>query len=168
SLAGAGIVAAPAVANGLVYIGMTTPDASLEAALDEATGAVVWTRVVDADRGSGIDSSPVPFNGMVFQGYQGDESSDHSNPGWVILDGSRTGGGRILTRGHTLPEADYAAGDRGGSIVDTPAVDLKRKLVFAGTGNPASPNQNPRTNSLLKIDANPRHATFGQVLDSHR
>ena len=168
SLAGAGIVGSPAVAKGLVVIGMTTLANALEAALDEATGAVVWTRVVDDAPGVGIDSSPVPFNGMVFQGYHGDESSNHSNPGWVVLDGSRGGAGRILTRGHTIPDADYAAGDRGGSIVDTPAVDLDRKLVFAGTGNPASPHQNPRTDAILKIDVDPRSATFGQVLGFHR
>src|SRR5207248_11305972 len=63
SLAGAGIVGAPAVADGLVYIGMTTTRASVEVALDEATGAIDWTHTVDADQGSGIDSSPLPFNG---------------------------------------------------------------------------------------------------------
>jgi outer membrane protein assembly factor BamB len=167
-LAGAGIVGAPAVADGLVYIGMTTTDASLEVALDQATGAIVWKRVVDSDNGGGIDSSPVPFNGMVFQGFQGDESANHSNPGWAILDGSRAGGGAILTKGHTIPAADYANGDRGGSIVDTPAVDPSRKLVFAGTGNPASPNQNPRTDALLKIDADPGNTTFGDVLGFQR
>src|SRR4051794_17623319 len=168
SLAGAGIVGASAVADGLVYIGMTTTKAAVEAALDEATGAIVWTQTVNADRGGGIDSSPLAFNGMVFQGYHGDESSDHSNPGWVILDGSREGGGAILARGHSIPDADYAAGDRGGSLVDTPAVDLEHKLVFAGTGNPASPHQNPRTDALLKIDVDPASPTFGQVLDFHR
>src|SRR3954465_13112513 len=168
SLAGAGIVGAPAIADGLVYIGMTTTTASLEVALDEATGAIVWTKAIDTDNGGGIDSSPVPFDGMVFQGYQGDESHDHSNPGWVILDGSREGGGNILVKGHTIPAEDYAKGDRGGSLIDTPAIDLERKLVFAGTGNPASPHQNPRTDALLKIDADPASATFGQVLGLHR
>ena len=105
---------------------------------------------------------------MLFQGFQGDESSTHSNPGWVILDGSRAGGGRILVKEHTIPPADYAAGDRGGSLVDTPAVDAARKVVYAGTGNPASPRQNRRTDALLKIDADPSHATFGQVLAFHR
>lgn len=164
ALAGSGIVGAPAVADGLVYIGMTTADASLEIALDQATGEVVWQRAIDTDNGGGIDSSPVPFNGMVFQGFQGDESANHSNPGWVILDGSREGGGAILAKGHTIPEADYANGDRGGSIVDTPAIDPAAKLVFAGTGNPASPKQNPRTDALLKIDADPANPTFGDVL----
>jgi outer membrane protein assembly factor BamB len=168
SLAGAGIVGAPAVAGGLVYIGMTTTAASVEAALDQATGQIVWTKAIDTDNGGGIDSSPVPFDGMVFQGYQGDESHNHSNPGWVVLDGSREGGGNILVKGHTIPAEDYAKGDRGGSLIDTPAIDLERKLVFAGTGNPASPHQNPRTDALLKIDADPASSTFGQVLGFHR
>jgi outer membrane protein assembly factor BamB len=168
SFVGAGIVGAPAIADGLVYVGVTTATASIETALDETTGEVVWTQQVDGDAGGGVDSSPVPFSGMVFQAYQGDESSNHSNPGWVVLDGSREGGGAILTRGHTIPEADYAKGDRGGSIVDTPTVDTERKLVFAGTGNPASPHQNPRTDSLVKIDVDPASPTFGQILGSQR
>jgi plastocyanin len=45
---------------------------------------------------------------------------------------------------------------------------LKKMLVFAGTGNPASEKQHPITNSLLKIDANPRSKTFGKILASFR
>jgi outer membrane protein assembly factor BamB len=165
SLAGQGIVGAPAVANGNVYIGMTTTNASVEFALDQTSGAIVWQQVVDSDNGGGIDSSPVPFNGMIFQGFQGDESANHSNPGWAILDGSS---GAILAKNHTIPAADYANGDRGGSIVDTPAIDPVGKRVFAGTGNPASPKQNPRTDALLKIDADPTGSTFGNVLAFQR
>jgi outer membrane protein assembly factor BamB len=165
SLAGSGIVGAPAVADGLVYIGMTATEAALVVALDEVTGAIVWQRAIDTDAGVGIDSSPVPFNGMVFQGFHGDESSNHSNPGWAILDGAS---GEVLAKGHTIPPADYASGDRGGSIVDTPAIDAERGFVYAGTGNPSSPNQNPRTNALLKIDARPDSPTFGEVLASQR
>lgn len=165
---GAGVVGSPAVSGGLVYVGATTPKASVLSALDQATGEVVWRRVVDEDEGGGLDSSPVPFNGMVFQAFKGDESSNHSKPGFVIVDGSRTGGGKILAKTHTIPAADYEAGYRGGSIINTPAIDLKRKLAFAGTGNPASQRQHPRTNALLKIDANPRSPTFGEILASHR
>ena len=165
---GAGIVGSPAVVDGLVYVGATTPNASVLSALDQATGEIVWSSVVDEDPGGGLDSSPVPFNGMVFQAFKGDESSNHSNPGFVIVDGSREGGGEILAKTHVIPEEDFAAGDRGGSIVNTPTIDLERKLIFAGTGNPASPKQNPRTNALLKIDADPESPTFGQILTSHR
>jgi outer membrane protein assembly factor BamB/plastocyanin len=165
---GAGIVGSPAVNDGLVYVGATTPKESALSALDQATGAVVWKSVIDADPGGGLDSSPVPYNGMIVQAFQGDESSNHSNPGFTIVDGSRSGGGRILVKTHTIPPKDFQAGYRGGSIVDTPAVDLEHKLVFAGTGNPASVKQHPMTDSLLKIDANPASATFGTILASHR
>src|SRR3954464_12996561 len=60
SLAGSGIVGAPAVANGLVYLAMTATSASVEVALDEATGAIAWTGIIDSDSGGGVDSSPVP------------------------------------------------------------------------------------------------------------
>ena len=170
TFAGAGIVGSPAVVSelGLVYVGATTPTASVLSALDQATGAIVWSSVVDDDAGGGLDSSPVPFNGMVFQAFKGDESSNHSNPGFAIVDGSRQGLGQILARTHVISDEDFAAGDRGGSIVNTPVVDLERNLIFAGTGNPASPRQNPRTNALLKIDADPASPTFGQILASHR
>jgi outer membrane protein assembly factor BamB/plastocyanin len=165
---GAGIVGAPAVVDGLVYVPTTTPKASVLSALDQASGKVVWQRVVDADEGGGLDSSPVPFNGMIFQAFKGDESSDHSKPGFVIVDASREGGGAILVKTYTIPEEDFKKGYRGGSIINTPTVDLKRKQVFAGTGNPASEKQHPRTNSLLKIDADPVSPTFGKILASHR
>jgi outer membrane protein assembly factor BamB len=38
---GAGIIGAPAVVNGLVYVAVTAPAASIEVALDEVTGALV-------------------------------------------------------------------------------------------------------------------------------
>ena len=165
---GAGIVGSPAVVGRTVYVGATTPDGSVLTALDRATGKVVWKRTVDKDEGGGLDSSPVPFKGMIFQAFKGDESSDHSHPGFVIVDGSRKGRGKILVKTYNIPEKDYEAGYRGGSIINTPAVDLKKMLVFAGTGNPASEKQHPITNSLLKIDANPRSKKFGQILASHR
>lgn len=165
---GAGIVGAPAVVDGLVYVPVTTPKAAVLAALDQATGKVVWKSEVDADKGTGLDSSPVPFKGMIFQAFKGDESSDHSWPGFVVVDGSRKGGGRILVKTHHIPKEDYDAGYRGGSTINTPAVDLDEMLVYSGTGNPASQKHHPITNSLLKIDVDPKSPTFGKILASQR
>jgi outer membrane protein assembly factor BamB/plastocyanin len=165
---GAGIVGSPAVSRGLVYVPATTPKASVLTALDKRTGKVVWKRVVDKDDGGGLDSSPVPFKGMVFQAFKGDESSDHSWPGFVIVDGSRKGRGKILVKTRNIPKKDFKEGYRGGSTINTPAVDLKKMLVFAGTGNPASEKQHPITNSLLKINANPKSKKFGKILASYR
>ena len=136
---GAGIVGAPAVVGKLVYVGATTPKGSVLSALDRRTGKVVWKRVVDKDEGGGLDSSPVPFKGMVFQAFKGDESSDHSWPGFVIVDGSRKGRGKILVKTHNIPKKDFKAGYRGGSTINTPAVDLKKMLVFAGHRQPGQP-----------------------------
>ena len=165
---GAGIVGSPAVRGGLVYVAATLPKNSLLTALNKRTGKVVWKRVVDKDEGGGLDSSPVPFKGMIFQAFKGDESSDHSWPGFVIVDGSRKGRGKILVKTHNIPKKDFDEGYRGGSTINTPAVDVKKMLVYAGTGNPASEKQHPITNSLLKIDADPDSKTFGKILASHR
>lgn len=165
---GAGIIGAPAVANGLVYVAATAQGKSLEAALDQATGEIVWTQLIDADEGGGADSSPIPFEGMLFQAYQGAEDSDHSNPGFAILDASREGGGEILAHTKVLPAADYAAGYRGGSIVDTPAYDPVAKLMYVGTGNPASVKAHERTDALLKIDVAPASPAFGQILATQK
>src|SRR5205807_6422317 len=70
--------------------------------------------------------------------------------------------------GKIIPPAAYAQGDRGGSIVDTPAIDVDGKMAYAGTGNPASVNQNHITDSEIKIDLNPVSSTFGQILASAR
>jgi outer membrane protein assembly factor BamB len=124
--------------------------------------------VVDKDEGGGLDSSPVPFKGMIFQAFKGDESSDHSWPGFVIVKGSRKGRGKILVKTHNIPKKDYKQGYRGGSTINTPAVDVKRMRVYAGTGNPASEKQHPITNSLIKINANPKSKKFGRIVAHHR
>lgn len=162
---GAGLIGAPAIANGLVYVGVTTSDATEEIALDEATGEVVWSKAVDKDPGGGADSSPVPFDfgggQMLFQSYQGDESSPHSNPGYVVLDALT---GDVLVSKKMIPAADYAAGDRGGSMTVTPALDPVRKRAYAGTGNPANPRRNPVTDAQVEIDLDPASPTFGDIL----
>jgi outer membrane protein assembly factor BamB/plastocyanin len=167
--AGAGIVGSPAIANGMVYVGVTENAGSVEMAIDETTGQTVWSTTIDTDPGGGADSSPVPFDTgggpMVLQAYQGDESHNHSNPGYDILNAST---GAIIYAGKIIPAADYANGDRGGSIVDTPAIDVDAKVALAGTGNPASVHQNPTTDSEIKIDLNPVSATFGQIIGSAR
>ena len=94
----------------------------------QATGNVIWKRVVDDAPGGGLDSSPVPlpFDGMVFQAFKGDESSNHSNPGFAFVDAAT---GEILEKTFNIPAADYAAGYRGGSMINTPAVDVENKVI---------------------------------------
>ena len=44
----------------------------------------------------------------------------------MIVDGSRKGRGKILVKTHNIPKKDFKAGYRGGSTINTPAVDLKQ------------------------------------------
>ena len=93
---------------------------------------MAWKRAVDKDEGGVLDE-PRAHRGHGLPGVQGREASDHSNAGFVIVDGSRKKAGKILVKTNTIPPEDFEAGYRGGSIINTPAVDLKRDLVFAGT-----------------------------------
>ena len=168
---GAGVVGAPAVANGRVFVPATVtggPDrGAVLTALDQATGAFLWKTKIDTDAGAGLDSSPVPlpFDGLLFQAFKGDESSNHSRPGWAFIDQAT---GNVVKKVHNINDADYAAGYRGGSMINTPAVDVVNKLIYGGTGNPASVKQHPTTNSLIQIDADPASPTFGEILRKHR
>ena len=163
---GAGIIGAPTLADGKVYVAATKDGKSIVAAIDEATGAIDWQKVINDSPGAGADATPVPFgDGLLFQSYQGDESGPDSNPGFVIMDATD---GTVLRETKIIPAADFANGDRGGSITATSAYDPEHKLFYAVNGNPASGHQNPITDSFLKIDADPLSPTFGKILASRR
>jgi outer membrane protein assembly factor BamB len=136
------------------------------AALDRLTGAERWRNVVVDDPTTFINSSPVPFNGMVFTGFSGDELIDGDRGGYAILDQRD---GHILARHYVIPDADYAAGYWGGGVWSTAAYDAGSRYLFVGTGNPASHNKESRfTNALLKIDADPARPTFGAIVDAYK
>jgi outer membrane protein assembly factor BamB/plastocyanin len=165
---GAGIIGAPVLADGKVYVAATQDGKSLVAALDQAAGNVVWQNIINADPGAGADASPVPFgDGLLFQSYQGDESGPASNPGFVIMDATD---GRVLVETRIIPKADFDGPnkDRGGSITATTAYDAASKTFYAVSGNPANGHQNPITNSFLKIDGDPASPNFGKILASRR
>lgn len=80
--------------TGTVYVGVNNPGEPYVAALDEATGKVLWQRAVDkkltgAERqntNSGIAAAPVYFDGMVFQGFYGTENDPDPRGGFAVLD----------------------------------------------------------------------------------
>lgn len=163
---GAGIIGAPVLADGMVYVTATKNGKSIVAAIDEATGAIAWQKLINDAPGAGAAASPVPFGDhLLFQSYQGDESHSSSNPGFVIMD---THDGTVLRETKIIPAADFANGDRGGSVTATTAYDAATKTFYAVSGNPANGHQNPITDAFLKIDGDPESATFGQILASRR
>jgi len=163
---GAGIIGAPVPADGRVYVTATKDGKSIVAAIDEVTGAILWQKVINDAPGAGADASPVPFGDhLLFQSYQGDESGPDSNPGFVIMDALD---GTVLRETKIIPAADFANGDRGGSVTATTAYDPATKTFYAVDGNPANGHQNQITDSFLKIDGDPASPTFGRILASRR
>jgi outer membrane protein assembly factor BamB len=136
------------------------------AALDVTNGDELWRHVVDTRPGAFMNASPVPFDGMVFAGFAGDEYVPGARGGYAILD-ARTGD--ELAKHYTIPDADYDRGYFGGSIWSTAAVDEQTHTLYAGAGNPASHDkEHAYTNALLKIDVDPRSDKFGAIVDAYK
>jgi outer membrane protein assembly factor BamB/plastocyanin len=139
-------------------------------ALDEKTGAVRWrSAVLDGQAGADVYSSPVPFNGLVLEGVSGgaaelaaapERSAFHGSV--VILDQST---GAIVHRTWSIPPADWAKGFAGGGVWSTAAVDPASQVAYVGVGNPFQKDRaHPNTDSVVKLDLDRAHATFGQII----
>lgn len=172
TLLGGVIVGSPVVAEGKVYVGVSQPGQPYVAALDETTGALLWTTAVtgfDAatkQNNALINASPVYYDGMIFQGFAGNEGGSVARGGFAIVDAST---GERLVHTYTINDAEYAAGYRGASVWCTAAIDAATGYAYACGGNPASKRIEHRySNAMLKIDVNPARATFGQIVDSYK
>ncbi|GAC1413735.1 MAG: hypothetical protein NVSMB57_09270 [Actinomycetota bacterium] len=159
---GGTIASAVAIDHGLAIIDVSDAGHPYVTAVNELTGVEVWRATVDHRPGSFINASPVPFNGMVFVGFAGDEYSPLSRGGFAIV---RESDGAILKTRYTIPDADFNAGYWGGSIWSSAAVDARAGYAYAGTGNPSSHDkEHANTDAVLKIDVHPDRATFGQIV----
>ena len=186
-LVGAGIVGSATVTNGIVYVAVSLPSSPYVAALDQATGAVLWTTVVEEGQENAfLDSAPVILDGLIFQGFAGYEgNTEVSRGGYAILDAGRVcdssprtecaspvpgaTGGSIRAHRYTVSDEEYAAGYRGASVWCTGAVDPDTRHVYACGGNPHSEALEAKfANSLLKIDLDPTRPTFGTVVASYK
>src|SRR5439155_4129957 len=60
-------------------------------------------------------------------------------------------------------------GYAGGSIWSTASVDPQTGYAYAGTGNPFNAGREyETTNSIIKMDLDPRRKTFGQIVGSNK
>ena len=187
ALIGGVIVGSPTVQNGIVYLGVSKPGAPYVAALDQATGAVLWTSTVMTTKkfSAVFNAAPIYYDGMIFQGWLGVEGSGPTRGGYAILDAERGcssrpevaclaptpggTGGAILERRWTISDKEYKKGYHGASVWCSAAVDPAEKYIYACGGNPHSEGKEARyANSLLKIDGDPRRATFGDVVDYYK
>jgi polyvinyl alcohol dehydrogenase (cytochrome) len=189
-----GVYSTVAVDHGVVYAFVSKVSAPTLYALDEFTGRILWSTVTDRQFGSDAVSSPVVYNGLVWVGIsgtaaEGDTSSRHAFQGSSVLIATRTErlpsfspaeavkptgyrtyhAGDIVHKEFSVPPSQWHKGFAGGAQWGTIAIDPSTGYGYEGTGNPFNyDSESPRTNAMLKIDLNPRRATFGQVVASYK
>jgi outer membrane protein assembly factor BamB len=160
------------VTDGKVYVAVSSQNEPYVAALDQATGAVLWTAPVldpakfNAAYQTTITAAPVVADGLIFQGIMAGEGSAGARGGYAILDAES---GELIRQDWTITDAEYAAGYRGASIWCTGAYDEATKQVYACGGNPASKQREARhSNALLKFDLDPASPRFGDLVDAYK
>jgi outer membrane protein assembly factor BamB len=165
---------APVVSGGVVYAAVANPLVPYVTALDEATGATLWTTFLyqgllfDGDISLfGVNASMVLFDGMLFVPVTGSETSNLSHPSYYLIDARD---GKIVKKTTVIPRDDQLLGYAGGSIWTTAAVDARTKYLYVGTANPQNHRmEHDYSNSLLKIDVDrTRRATFGQIVGNYK
>jgi outer membrane protein assembly factor BamB len=167
-----GLMYAPTVADGVVYVNVTAPLIPYVVALDESTGEMLWTTylyesLLDGEPLAGISASSVVFNGLVFVPMTGSDLFDFSHPSFYILDAAD---GRRLKKTNVIPREDWLALYSGGGIWTTAVVDTEAKYLYVGTANPYNKRaEHAHTDSLMKIDVDPdRYTTFGEIVGNYK
>ncbi|MGA8256841.1 MAG: PQQ-binding-like beta-propeller repeat protein [Nocardioides sp.] len=142
-------------------------------AFDASTGTLRWRsrRLDDGDSRNGtfINATPVAFSAggrqLVFVPLAGG-AGDGARVPMYFLD-ARTG--RVVKRSLSLAKPEYRAGYGGTGIWSTAAFDPIGRHLYAGTADSDGHTRQHRyNNAILKIDADPRRATFGEVVGHHR
>jgi outer membrane protein assembly factor BamB len=154
------------VADGLVF-GATQTAAF---ALDEKTGAQVWSVTLVRNEHEGIDMAPGFHNGIVYVStVPGTVAKYYGGEGVGILWALEAKTGRRLWHFDTAPENLWSSKNvsinSGGGLWYTPAFD-EHGSMYIGTGNPAPfpgtsqfpwgssrPGPNLYTDSIVKLDA---------------
>ncbi len=163
---GGGIVGAPLVSGGRVFVLVDQADSPYVAALSRTTGALLWKSApIVSGSGYYTNASPELANGFVVAGYSPAEGDPTATGGFALLDPAT---GAIDKVTPTIPQADQAKGFAGGGLWSTPAYDPSTRYLYWGAGNPSSKQkQHPNTDAILKIDLDRSRPTFGQIVAAY-
>jgi len=137
-------------------------------AVDAETGESLWKTKVDDNWRAAITGAPALYAGRLYVPVSSREESQVGNPKYpccqfrgsvLALDASH---GELLWKTYTIPEAAHKIGKNGigtelwgpsGSPVwNTPTVDLKRGMLYFGTGNNYSRPATNASDSIVAVD----------------
>jgi polyvinyl alcohol dehydrogenase (cytochrome) len=170
---GGAVVGAAAIHGKAVIYLVDEFTAPYAIALNKSTGAVIWKSAPfappltssAAQAGSYANSSPIIANGFILAGWSPPEGDPTASGGFGLINVKT---GEVVRETPTIPPAAQEEGYAGGGLWSTPAYDPKTKYAYWGAGNPNSKEKQYRTtDAILKIDLNPLHSTFGQIVASY-
>jgi polyvinyl alcohol dehydrogenase (cytochrome) len=137
-------------------------------AVDAKAGTVLWKVDLDDHPHAAITASPQLYNGRLYVPISSREESQVVDPrypccsfrGSVVALDARTG--RRLWKTYTVSETPAPTtknstgtqllGPAGGAIWNTPTIDVKRSVLYVGTGNNFAPPSTRMSDSLLAIE----------------
>jgi polyvinyl alcohol dehydrogenase (cytochrome) len=146
----------PAIADGMVFVPLVTVSSPSIVALSLATGATVWSTVVDTQNGSTVFGSPVVWNGTVYMGISG----QNGDPALASLRGAVVAVNEF-TGARDWESFMVPSGFNGAAVWSTPAIDTATGHLFVGTGNAYVAPAAGTTDSMVELDA-----TTGAMLNS--
>ncbi len=137
-------------------------------ALDATMGKLLWKKTLDPHPVARITGSPKLFQGRLYVPVSSREEWAAADPAYrcctfrgsiVALDAKT---GKEIWRTYTVKEPSHLVettkegvqiwGPSGGAIWSSPAIDAKRKLLYAGTGDGYSRPSTPFTDAILALD----------------
>lgn len=146
-----------------VYVG----DGSANAyALDAQTGKLIWKRRVDSHPIAGITGALALYAGRVYVPVQGvGEEAAGANYPCCTFRGSVTAldanTGKVIWKTYTVGKPRLRGrtsrglklyGPSGGGIWSAPTIDVKRGVLYVGTGNSYSDPPQPGTDAIIAMD----------------
>jgi polyvinyl alcohol dehydrogenase (cytochrome) len=169
-----GVVTAPSVgayrsasgkAGYAIYFGDRKANAY---AVDADSGEQLWVRKVDEHRFAGITGALTAYGGRVYVPVQGvgeEGQGSHNNYECCTFRGSVSAldgnTGAVIWKTYTVGENQprgtnkdgvRAFGPAGGGVWSAPTVDVRRRLVYVGTGNGYADPPQPTTDAVVALD----------------
>lgn len=144
-----------AISGGVVYVPVNIDESDgtgnpSVVALSLFTGKPKWQATLDEQPGADVYGSPVVWNGMVYigtaAGYAENYLPDTNDRGSVVALKAATGA--LVWKTYTVP-----AGDDGGAVWSTPAIDTSTGMLYVGTGNAYHAPAAATTDAILELNA---------------
>jgi polyvinyl alcohol dehydrogenase (cytochrome) len=137
-------------------------------AVDATSGRVVWMRKIDEHPYAAITATPVYRDGRVFVAVQGlNEEVQGGRPQYECctfrgsVSAVDANSGKVIWKTYTVGERQSRGtnaagkaqwGPAGGGVWSAPTIDVRRGLLYVGTGNGYADPPQPMTDAVVALD----------------